>query len=192
MYYHYAILLLFRPFIKLELAGGQDSPRDICVQAANAISSLVKSYSGLYTLKRTPSFVPYFVLASTITHMIAFGNSRGGIENVRQGIDDLKEMTSCHRFANRALDILYFLVGQWKIDIKLAEDEGGIKNYEDLCRPDPISANLFCPNFMMSDIMDGIGLASDENPLFWPFPLQGRPVMDVHALSANGFKVMTE
>lgn len=69
MYYHFAILLLFRPLIKLRIIGSSVSPRDVCLQAAEAITSLLRSYSQLYTLRRTPSFVPYFVLTSSIMHL---------------------------------------------------------------------------------------------------------------------------
>ncbi|KAL5906793.1 hypothetical protein ACKVV1_011197 [Pyricularia oryzae] len=69
MYYHFAILLLFRPLIKLRIIGSSVTPRDVCAQAADAISGLLRSYSQLYTLRRTPSFVPYFVLTSAIMHL---------------------------------------------------------------------------------------------------------------------------
>lgn len=69
MYYHFAILLLFRPLIKLRIIGSSISPRDVCTQAADAIQGLLRSYSQLYTLRRTPSFVPYFVLTSSIMHL---------------------------------------------------------------------------------------------------------------------------
>ncbi|KAF3055094.1 Nitrogen assimilation transcription factor nit-4 [Daldinia childiae] len=69
MYYHFAILLLFRPLIKLRIIGSGILPRDVCAQAADAIQGLLRSYSQLYTLRRTPSFVPYFVLTSSIMHL---------------------------------------------------------------------------------------------------------------------------
>ncbi|KAK9425699.1 putative Zn(2)-C6 fungal-type domain-containing protein [Seiridium unicorne] len=69
MYYHFAILLLFRPLIKLRIIGSSVTPRDVCAQAADAIQGLSRSYSQLYTLRRTPSFVPYFVLTSSIMHL---------------------------------------------------------------------------------------------------------------------------
>lgn len=69
MYYHFATLLLFRPFIKLRLKNSDFLPRDICIGAANAIQGLARSYSDMYTLQRTPSFVPYFVLTSSIMHL---------------------------------------------------------------------------------------------------------------------------
>ncbi|KAI0172933.1 fungal-specific transcription factor domain-containing protein [Hypoxylon sp. FL1284] len=69
MYYHFAILLLFRPLIKLRIIGSGILPRDVCSQAADAIQGLLYSYSQLYTLRRTPSFVPYFLLTSSIMHL---------------------------------------------------------------------------------------------------------------------------
>lgn len=75
MYYHFAILLLFRPLIKLRIVGSKVSPRDVCSQAADAIQGLLRSYSQLYTLRRTPSFVPYFVLTSAIMHMAIAASS---------------------------------------------------------------------------------------------------------------------
>ncbi|KAI1827620.1 hypothetical protein F4861DRAFT_327664 [Xylaria intraflava] len=69
MYYHFAILLLFRPLIKLRIIGSAILPRDVCSQAADAIQGLLRSYSQLYTLRRTPCFVPYFLLTSAIMHL---------------------------------------------------------------------------------------------------------------------------
>ncbi|RYP63216.1 hypothetical protein DL769_007023 [Monosporascus sp. CRB-8-3] len=78
MYYHFAILLLFRSFIKLRIIGSYVLPRDVCTQAADAIQGLLRSYAQLYTLKRTPSFVPYFVLTSTIMHLASGEARRSG------------------------------------------------------------------------------------------------------------------
>lgn len=73
MYYHFALLLIFRPFVKLRIKTSQRTsqitPRDLCSDAANSIQGLCRSYSQLYTLERTPSFVPYFVLTSAIMHL---------------------------------------------------------------------------------------------------------------------------
>jgi hypothetical protein len=205
MYYHYAILLLFRPFIKLDIVGSSVSPRDVCNQAADAISGLVRSYSRLYTLRRTPSFVPYFVLTSSIAHLVTLGNSREGPEQLKQDIADLQEMTACHGFARRALDIIRYLIKHWDVNIQLDDDdedddesveEGGSKvkrDREASCRPKSTSLNQFCPNIESVDVVNGIGKVGEgDNPLFWPFPLQGRPLLDVGALlESGGFKLLS-
>ena len=183
MYYHFAILLLFRPFIKLEIVGSRVSPRDVCNQAADAIAILVNSYSKLYTLRRTPSFVPYFVLTSSITHLVTLGISGGGSENILQGISDLKVMTGCHGFAQRAREVLTFFADDWGIQVSKADDddeEPGAKiDPKTLGRPRSASSNFFSPNVDMKHIIDGIKSLerSYRNPLFWPFPLQGRPLL---------------
>jgi hypothetical protein len=205
MYYHYAILLLFRPFIKLEIVGSGVSPRDVCSQAASAISTLVNSYSRLYTLRRTPSFVPYFVLTSSIAHIVTLGNAREGPEQLEKGIADLKEMTCCHGFAIRALDILRYLILHWDVDIEFEDDDEGVaegareggegggegKWKQEMCRPESTSLNQFCPNVASVDVVNGIGrVVLGDNPLFWPFPLQGRPLLDGRALEIGGFRLV--
>jgi len=194
MYYHTAILLLFRPFVKLNITGSGVSPRDLCQQAANTISILLKSYSDLYTLERTPSFVPYFVLASTITHVITFGNHQAGPEQLQAAIADLRQMQSCHGFANRALNIVRFLVAHWDVASTMlySDEEDAAQDFAELCQSSPSSMNFFCPNVEKSDVDNGIGPVPEGGaPLFWPFPMQGRPLINSKGASLNeaGFSV---
>ncbi|KAI0190389.1 fungal-specific transcription factor domain-containing protein [Xylaria flabelliformis] len=264
MYYHFAILLLFRPLIKLRIIGSGILPRDVCSQAADAIQGLLRSYSQLYTLRRTPSFVPYFLLTSSIMYL-AIGAS--GVEStspaaqsststarphdasspmtvsgadadssplsltttklspkvaaaIKQGITDLAEMAPCHQFAEQALNILRFLGKKWNIDVdvpnKMAQED-----VDNLVRPSTNSLNFFVPDVSTNDsgstwsarkkqrststpplgpgsadrmegvITDNLKMPVDslatieqarasemaENPLFWPFPKQGRPIL---------------
>lgn len=62
-------MVLFRPFIKLRITGSFVSPKVVCLEAADAIQGLSRSYAHLYTLRRTPSFTPYFVLMSSTIHL---------------------------------------------------------------------------------------------------------------------------
>ncbi|KAK1252300.1 hypothetical protein MKX08_003487 [Trichoderma sp. CBMAI-0020] len=214
MYYHFAILLLFRPLIKLRIIGSKVSPRDVCSQAADAIQGLLTSYSQLYTLKRTPSFVPYFVLTSAIMHL-AIGatgvdaddaatneermNKAAKIDPrvtdaLNQGIADLTEMAPCHHFAEQALNILRFLAKKWKIKVNVDGDKMPPEDADNLVRPYTSSLNFFAPNVREGDYMCGFGPTPEvietlqapdtkkaaetaENPLFWPFPMQGRPML---------------
>ena len=196
MYYHFAILLLFRPFIKLGIIGSSVSPRDVCKQAADAIATLVNSYSQLYTLRRTPCFVPYFVLTSGITHLVTLSTEGGGPKRVHQGISDLRVMAGCHGFARRGRDILTYLAFSWKIDVAIAQD-GDDKSKVDpkmLGRPRSTSANMFAPNVQSEDILDGIGPAVlNQDQLFWPFPLQGRPLLGTgEMMEKSGFRILKE
>ncbi|KAK6858953.1 hypothetical protein PG995_004806 [Apiospora arundinis] len=69
IYYHSALLLLFRPFIGLHIDGSPVIPRDVCTEATDAVRRLVRSYSQLYGLQRSPSFLPYLTLISTTMHL---------------------------------------------------------------------------------------------------------------------------
>lgn len=252
MYYHFAILLLFRPLIKLRIIGSSISPRDVCSQAADAISGLLRSYSQLYTLRRTPSFVPYFVLTSSIMHL-AIGATVSGpphpaggselvqggqspqprvlkidprvTEAISRGIADLTEMAPCHFFAEQALNILRFLAKKWNIDVDInqpAEDGQPQKertgpekvDYNQSTRPVTSSFNFFAPNVTDADFncswgesaKAGLGADSQtgprpdnlaqmtnalENPLFWPFPMQGRPMLPTGPeLEKAGFELI--
>ncbi|KAH7390115.1 fungal-specific transcription factor domain-containing protein [Cadophora sp. MPI-SDFR-AT-0126] len=194
MYYHTAILLLFRPFVKLNITGSGVSPRDLCQQAANTISILLKSYSDLYTLERTPSFVPYFVLAATITHVITLGKQQAGPEQLQAAITNLRQMESCHGFANRALNIVRFLINHWDVTFKMlhSDEEDAVQDFAALCQPSSSSMNLFCPNVESTDIVNDIGpVPQGGTPLFWPFPLQGRPLISSGgtSLADAGFSI---
>ncbi|KAF7560446.1 hypothetical protein G7046_g3690 [Stylonectria norvegica] len=238
MYYHFAILLLFRPLIKLRIIGSKVSPRDVCSQAADAIQSLLKSYSQLYTLRRTPSFVPYFVLTSAIMHL-AIGASKlqstPGVsttsekmekaaqidphvkESISQGIADLTEMAPCHHFAEQALNILRYLAQKWNIEVEVDGDKVTPEEYDRLVKPHTGSLNFFAPAVREADFMcywgtgqNTVGAGQNavlaeappvvqktadtmENPLFWPFPMQGRPILPSGVnLEQAGFAIISE
>ena len=140
MYYHFAVLLLFRPFITLRIIASNILPRDVCCQAADAIQRLLRSYSRLYTLRRMPSFIPYFIFTSSVMRLavitVSVNNSEvdgAGSNNpddsativsvvarlntkvseaVSQGIMDLVAMAPFHGFAGRALHTLRFLAAK--------------------------------------------------------------------------------
>lgn len=195
MYYHYAILLLFRPFIKLKIPGSSVLPKDVCRQAADAISTLMCSYYQLYSLRRTPAFVPYFALASSIHHLVVLGNTGECPQHVQQAYADLKEMSICHKFAHRVRSILRSLIERWDIDIEIDDDETTPEDARIANKASAISLNLFCPNLEAADTMTGIGNMSKtmrkESPLFWPFPLQGRPLFGQgDSLENTGFALL--
>ncbi|KAK3694213.1 fungal-specific transcription factor domain-containing protein [Podospora appendiculata] len=167
MYHQFVLLLLFRPFIQLAIVGSNVNPRERCLEAAREISSLIYSYSRLYTLKRTPSFVPYFVLASGIIHLTIGADiwkyPQGTQDGHRRIIDpgaakaysrciaDLTEMTPCHLFAVQALNHLRFLPKKWNIDIdiKVALGEEHLPAVVDPCEathPVASSLNFLAPN----------------------------------------------
>lgn len=228
LYYHFAILLLFRPLIKLRIIGSKVLPKDVCSQAADAIQGLLRSYSKLYTLRRTPSFVPYFVLTSSIMHLaIGAANVSSSsetstaekmetaakidphvTESISQGIKDLTEMAPCHQFAEQALNILRYLAQKWNIEVDIKNEKLTPEEYDRLVKPHTGSLNFFAPSVQDTDLMCYWGTGQQltnkkgsnmiqqsaenmENPLFWPFPMQGRPILPSgEALEQAGFAVI--
>ncbi|KAK4074661.1 transcriptional regulator family: Fungal Specific TF [Purpureocillium lilacinum] len=165
MYYHFAILLLFRASIALRIVGSAVSPKDVCLQAADAILGLVSSYSQLYTLKRTPAFVPYIVLAATIVHLhiVAFEvnkppgpmRSETGLqasEKLKRGFATLAEMAACHQFAQQATNILRHLAQRYSVE--LGDDEYGnvdIRDHAVTVRPYDASLDFLAFDMVPKD-----------------------------------------
>lgn len=58
IYYHFSLIMFFRPFLRLRFHNSHVVPRDICFQAAEAVSKLVNSYRQMHSLRRTPCLLP--------------------------------------------------------------------------------------------------------------------------------------
>jgi len=117
MYYNFAILLLFGPFIRFRIIGSELMPFQLCVQAATTIDSLLISYGRLYTLRRTPSFMPIISLASNI--MLVVKAEIQGTPSLQRlsGISSLQEMAYAHNFANRGVKYLRTLEQRKNLEI---------------------------------------------------------------------------
>lgn len=160
-------------------------PRTVCAQSADAILTLLRSYDQLYTLQRTPSFVPYIVLSCTIIHLVVCKpNEVDGSKQVIQGVADLKAMVTCHGFAKRGLDILRFLAVHWKIGADMGDNGSSNDEASLSCAPSTWSSNMFCPNIeSVPDLGPSSGLS-----LFNPFPMQGTPFLSADEdLERDGF-----
>lgn len=97
------------------------SPQIVCIQAAESIASLVQSYRRLYTLRRTPSFVPYMILTSDLALLIANGTRLHESRSIDAGNHDinwvrtLEELSVPHLFARKSTDILRHFARLWRI-----------------------------------------------------------------------------
>lgn len=130
MYYQFAVLNLFQSSIKIDTAQPRISPPLICSQAADAIQSLVKSFSILYSLRMAPSFISHLLLASASVAVTVdaiperFGSLKPESaatvsphisEAINRGMADLSELAPTQQSAEQALDILRDLVEKWNI-----------------------------------------------------------------------------
>ncbi|XWW98407.1 hypothetical protein V2A60_006407 [Cordyceps javanica] len=170
MQYHFSILLLFRPFIRLVISGSEIIPKEVCLQSASSINTLLRCYAQLYTLRRTPTFLPQFILASSIT-LLAIGimdahpNADGSgividpsiVDNVQQGMDGLAEIAPCHQFAEQAVNILRRLAQKWNIHLNT--------DLEPTLDPDTYNDRFVEPYF------SGLNLFPDSRPA-WSLPVR--------------------
>ncbi|KAF6515275.1 hypothetical protein HZS61_005181 [Fusarium oxysporum f. sp. conglutinans] len=207
MYYHFATLLLFWPFVNLRIIESEVSPRDVCLQAANAIQGFLTSYSRIYPLKLAPSFVPYFALASSIIHLALMAGTvqahklgtaaRTDLhlsEAVKQGIDGLAEMARYHHVAEQALHLLRHLAKEWNTDVNIEIGAAlDLDEYERLGRSFGGIVNFFAPTMVaqasVSDTITdkdvretapcqpGKAVKNLEDLLFLPSAMQGLPML---------------
>ena len=181
--------------------GSEIVPRDVCLQAARAIHTLLRCYAQLYTLKRTPTFLPHFVFISSVT-LFAIGiltahqsadSSRmiidaGIAHDLQLGMDGLAEITPCHHFAKQAVDILRSLAKKWNIyrdiDSQTVVDQDA---YEKFVEPYSKKMSLFGVGRLAQRLVAGGEKldSSEENSrpvedapdmleklMLWPVPLQ--------------------
>jgi hypothetical protein len=69
------VILLFRPFLKVNFTQDRAPPRQICTESANAISSLLALLSQTYGLKKVGLFTAHHVLTAAIVHLYNICNS---------------------------------------------------------------------------------------------------------------------
>lgn len=127
LYYHVFMLLLFRRFTRLRIQGSQISTRNTCVQSARAILTLVDSYSSLYTLRRTPAFLPYFLFAATWVYFDSCQDldardaepMEQDLMMMRQSIEALEQMAPYHKISKQAMNLLYELARKRNISLHL-------------------------------------------------------------------------
>lgn len=219
MYYQFIIMQLFRPLVGLRIIGSQVSPRDICLEATRAIQNLLTSYSQLYTLKRVPYFMPYFVLTSSITQftIIAATVQASGLnmttdshvsELLKQGIDSLAEMTPCHRITKHTSRIICFLPKKWNINVGVDTDVAlSPEEYESVFKPFAGRFNEFVPTMIIEDSifhrsteqeaeektirqLEKVAESEDDPPL-WPFLMQRQAMLSKgEELEEAGFAVL--
>lgn len=205
MYFHFAVLYLFRHFVNLRITNSPVSPRSICIEAARNIQSLVKSYQNLYTLRRIPIFVPYLILGAEIVRIM---NMRwwhdDRLENeaadARGCTDYLTELATTHQFAQQAISLCNFLRHHWEIEDAHNTDpttgyrrerteenkkfELALPDAKTFFRPDDEHLHhheqIPSSNSRRNQAAPGLG--------FHPFPFQGDPLRKLLA----GFKQDTD
>ena len=105
MYYHFAIIVLFRPFFKMKFLESAVSPRAVCLEAADSISALLSSYANLYTVRRMPSIVSHIVLASTTIYLANVSDAPINAP-LRRSLNELNEVSIGKSFVSYTLKLI--------------------------------------------------------------------------------------
>jgi hypothetical protein len=109
MYYHFAIILTFYPLSGFLSLDANISALELCRDAANAITTLVRAYESLYGLRRTPCFLPYIIFASGIAHLGTVDLKVSPVDALTQSAQEVAvlQLTSLyHGSSKRACRIL--------------------------------------------------------------------------------------
>jgi hypothetical protein len=185
MYYHFAILLLFRQFWNLNIFGTSTFPRTVCSEAAQSIFVLIRSYKDLYTLRRTPSFVPYIVLTATLAYVAdtkheQTGNGMTPLTYGSQGLNLLLEMCTSHFFAKRSVEIIKFFAKRWGLQVPDLDvlpprsQQSDREDQDDNPLAFPQAFTFFRPNAGSESYASPDNHFSISLTLFSPFPAQGQ------------------
>ena len=105
MYYHFTIIILFRPFFKVRFLESAVSPRAVCIEAADSISALLSSYAKLYTVRRMPSIVSHIVLASTTIYLANVSDAPVNAP-LRRSLNELNEVSVGESFVSYTLKLI--------------------------------------------------------------------------------------
>lgn len=115
MLYHTIIVHLFRPMVKVELMNSTVHPRDICIDAANKVSELVRTYRMLYDLRVAHLVIPHILLTVSIVHLLYSRDNPISYQNLVEGLQALEDLHECHYFGARSFRILHTLSETWNL-----------------------------------------------------------------------------
>ncbi|KAI0267274.1 fungal-specific transcription factor domain-containing protein [Gloeopeniophorella convolvens] len=114
MQYWCVVLLLHRPFLDgpgdPELRAMSQKSYDLCVQAANRITSIVGAFKERFCVRRAPVFLSYYVFTASIMHVTTL-NTYPNDPQARNGLticmDVLHRMSMAWPSAGRAWELLH-------------------------------------------------------------------------------------
>lgn len=135
MYYHAAVLLLFRPFLRAKFTGSPISPGDLCRSAATSISELFSTHLGLYGQKGIYTFQIQCLLAACTIHLINLPAIAAATALTRAA-DDFHALIRANTWALRSIRLLRDLVRKWGIVLPREADAALYKAREEEFLPE--------------------------------------------------------
>jgi hypothetical protein len=114
MYYHAAVLLLFRPFLKAKFTQSDLTPSDICRQAAASISDLFSQHRRLYDTVGIYTFQLHCLLTACTIHIINIP-AIASTAYLTQACNHFHDLARWNEWATGSLTIIKGLVQKWSI-----------------------------------------------------------------------------
>jgi hypothetical protein len=114
MYYHAAVLLLFRPFLKAKFTQSDLTPSDVCRQAAAFISDLFLEHRRLYDTVGIYTFQLHCLLTACTIHLINVP-AIASTSYLTQACNHFHDLARWNEWATGSLTIIKGLVEKWSI-----------------------------------------------------------------------------
>jgi hypothetical protein len=127
MYYHAAVLLLFRPFLKAKFTESDLSPREVCRASANAISDIFAQHRCMYGLIGIYTFQVHCLLTACTIHVINLP-AIASTTYLTAACNSFQELIPQCEWAAGCLSILKGLVQKWNIILPLEAETALYKN----------------------------------------------------------------
>jgi len=115
MLYHTIIVHLFRPMLKVDLIHSDVRPRDICIEAANKVSEIIRTYRKFYDFRVAHLAIPHILLSVCIVHLLYSKDNKTSYRNLVEGLQGLDDLHECHYFGARSFRILHTLAKTWNL-----------------------------------------------------------------------------
>ncbi|KAH7401616.1 fungal-specific transcription factor domain-containing protein [Pyrenochaeta sp. MPI-SDFR-AT-0127] len=115
MLYYTVIVHLFRPMLKVDLVHSDIHPRQICIDAANNVSRLVRLYRSLYDFRVAHLAIPHILLSVCIVHLLYSKDNNTSRQNLIEGLQGLEDLHECHYFGARSFRIVHTLANKWNL-----------------------------------------------------------------------------
>jgi len=115
MLYFTMIVHLFRPMLKVNLIHSDVRPRDICIDAANTVSKIVRIYRSFYDFRVAHLTIPHILLNICIVHLLYSRDNQVSRQNLSEGLKGLEDLHECHYFGARSFRIIHSLSQHWDL-----------------------------------------------------------------------------
>ncbi|KAK5131245.1 hypothetical protein LTR04_004929, partial [Oleoguttula sp. CCFEE 6159] len=192
MYYHAAVLLLFRPFLKATFTKSPVSPREVCRQSADAISKIFAQHRRLYDLAGIYTFQVHCLLTACTIHIINVP-ALSSTSYLTAACNNFQDLIHRNEWATGSLNIIKGLVQKWNIILPLDAETAlyrnahktsdfsfGNESQAQIYRPEKRSHFLNPSTQVMQKRQRLAPRETREQPtnyLFAPFPNQPAPLL---------------